>query len=162
LRRCGDAKTKPICYGSHIANGFQAAGAVGTIIGGPLGDRFGRKYVIWFSILASLPFTLAPPYADALWTPAITIAIALILSSAFPAIVVYGQELVPGRVGAISGLFFGSAFGIAGLGAAALGILADREGIEAVYRLCSYLPLLGLLTVFLPNLSPRLRKVAAA
>jgi FSR family fosmidomycin resistance protein-like MFS transporter len=131
---------------------FQAAVAVGTISGGPLGDRFGRKYLIWFSILGALPFALALPFANLFWTGVLSMATGLVLSSAFPAIVVYGQELLPGRVGMVSGLFFGLSFGMGGLGAAALGILADRTSIEFVYRVCAFLPLIGLLAAFLPNL----------
>lgn len=131
---------------------FVAAIAVGTIAGGPLGDRFGRKYVIWFSILGILPFTLILPYANLFWTGPLTIAIGMILASAFPAIVVYAQELVPGKVGAVSGMFFGFAFGIAGLGAAVLGILADHTGIENVYRICAFLPAIGLLAGLLPRI----------
>ena len=131
---------------------FVAAIAVGTIAGGPLGDRFGRKYIIWFSILGTLPFALALPYASLFWTGPLTIAICLILASAFPAIVVYAQELVPGKVGAGSGMFFGFAFGMAGLGAAVLGLLADRTGIETVYKICAFLPAIGLLAAFLPRI----------
>ena len=131
---------------------FTFAVAAGTILGGPLGDRFGRKRVIWFSILGVAPFTLVLPYANATWTVILTIPIGLILSSAFPAILVYAQELLPGKVGMVAGLFFGLAFGIAGIGSALLGRLADHTGIFFVYHLCSYLPLLGLLTGFLPNL----------
>ena len=131
---------------------FLAAVAVGTIAGGPLGDRIGVKYVIWGSILGVLPFTLALPHASLFWTPVLTVAIGLVLASAFSAIVVYAQELVPGRVGLISGVFFGFAFGIAGIGAAVLGRLADAVGIEAVYRLCAFLPAIGILTAFLPDL----------
>jgi FSR family fosmidomycin resistance protein-like MFS transporter len=130
---------------------FLAAVAVGTILGGPLGDRVGRKYVIWGSIAGVLPFTLLLPHATLVWTPVLTMAIGLILASAFSAIVVYAQELVPGRVGLISGVFFGLAFGVAGLGAAVLGQLADAWGIEAVYRLCAFLPAIGLLAAFLPD-----------
>jgi FSR family fosmidomycin resistance protein-like MFS transporter len=130
---------------------FLAAVAVGTVAGGPLGDRFGRKYVIWFSILGTLPFTLMLPYADLFWTGPITVIIGLILASAFPAIVVFAQELVPGKVGMISGLFYGFSFGMGGLGAAALGWFADKAGIEAVYAVCAYLPLIGLLAAFLPR-----------
>ena len=130
---------------------FLGAVAVGTIIGGPIGDRFGRKYVIWGSIVGVLPFTLLLPYATLSWTPILTILIGLILASAFSAIVVYAQELVPGRVGLISGVFFGFAFGMGGLGAAVLGRLADIVGIEAVYRLCAFLPLIGLLGILLPD-----------
>lgn len=131
---------------------FLASVALGTIIGGPAGDRFGRKYVIWISILGVLPFTLLLPHANLFWTRILTVVIGLILASAFSAILVYAQELVPGRVGLIAGLFFGFAFGMAGLGAAVLGRLADRTSIEFVYRVCAYLPLIGLLTGFLPNL----------
>jgi MFS transporter, FSR family, fosmidomycin resistance protein len=131
---------------------FLGAAAVGTILGGPIGDRFGPRTVIWFSILGVLPFTLALPYADLFWTGILTIAIGLILSSAFPAIVVFAQELVPGRVGLIAGIFFGFAFGMGGIAAAVLGVVADARGIEFVYAVCSYLPFLGLLTIFLPNM----------
>lgn len=134
---------------------FLGASAVGTLAGGPIGDRFGRKFVIWFSILGVLPFTLALPYADLTWTPVLTVLIGLILSSAFSAIVVMAQELVPGRVGLIAGIFFGFAFGFGGLAAAALGALADAQGIEYVYWACSFIPALGLLTVFLPDLKPK-------
>ena len=131
--------------------GFLAAVAAGTIIGGPVGDRFGRKLVIWCSILGVLPFTLALPHVGLAWTGALSVIIGFILASAFSAILVYAQELLPGRVGLISGLFFGLAFGIAGIGAAALGHLADQTSIESVYRLCAYLPALGLLTAWLPD-----------
>jgi MFS transporter, FSR family, fosmidomycin resistance protein len=130
---------------------FLGAVAVGTILGGPVGDRFGRKRVIWFSILGTLPFTLLLPYASLFWTAPLTVAIGLILASAFPAIVVFAQELVPGKVGMISGLFFGFSFGMGGLGAAILGELADHIGIEAVYQICAFLPLIGLLAALLPN-----------
>lgn len=129
---------------------FLSAVAVGTIIGGPIGDRIGPKYVIWGSILGVLPFTLALPYANLFWTPILTVLIGLILASAFSAILVYAQELVPGRVGLISGVFFGFAFGMGGLGAAVLGQLADRVGIEAVYRLIAFLPVIGILAALLP------------
>jgi FSR family fosmidomycin resistance protein-like MFS transporter len=131
---------------------FLGAVALGTLVGGPVGDRFGRKYVIWVSILGVLPFTLLLPHADLFWTSVLSIVIGLILSSAFSAILVYATELLPGNVGMIAGLFFGFAFGMGGLGAALLGELADARGIEYVYRLCAYLPAIGLLTVFLPNL----------
>jgi MFS transporter, FSR family, fosmidomycin resistance protein len=131
---------------------FSASVAAGTLAGGPLGDRFGRKHVIWFSILGALPFTLLLPYVDLFWTSMLTVAIGFILASAFPAIVVYGQELIPGRVGMVSGLFFGLSFGAAGLGAALLGVLADAKGIVDVYRLCAFLPALGMLAAFLPDL----------
>jgi FSR family fosmidomycin resistance protein-like MFS transporter len=130
---------------------FLGAAAVGTVAGGPIGDRFGPKFVIWFSILGVLPFTLALPYANLEWTMVLTGLIGLILASAFPAIVVFAQELVPGRVGMIAGIFFGLAFGMAGIAAAVLGVVADAKGIEFVYLVCSYLPLLGLLTIFLPS-----------
>lgn len=131
---------------------FLGAVAAGTILGGPLGDRFGRKSVIWGSILGVLPFTLLLPHANLFWSPILTVMIGLILASAFSAIVVFAQELVPGRVGLISGVFFGLAFGMGGLGAAALGRLADVVGIESVYRLCAFLPAVGLLAAFLPDL----------
>lgn len=134
---------------------FLAAVAVGTALGGPLGDRIGRKYVIWFSILGCLPFTLALPHVDLAWTGPVTIAIGLILASAFPAIVVFAQELVPGSVGMISGLFFGFSFGMGGVGAAALGWLADRSGIVTVYEVCAFLPVMGILCVFLPDVEKR-------
>jgi MFS transporter, FSR family, fosmidomycin resistance protein len=130
---------------------FLAAVAAGTILGGPIGDRIGRKLVIWGSILGVLPFTLLLPYANLFWTPILSVVIGLILASAFSAIVVYAQELVPGRVGLISGVFFGFAFGMGGLGAAVLGQMADVIGIEAVYRLCAFLPAIGLLAAFLPD-----------
>jgi MFS transporter, FSR family, fosmidomycin resistance protein len=134
---------------------FLAAAAIGVFIGGPVGDRVGRRAVIWFSILAPLPFTLLLPHVNLFWTSPVIAIIGLILSSAFPAIVVYGQELVPGKIGAISGLFFGLAFGFSGLGAAALGLLADRDGIAYVYEICGYLPLIGLLTWLLPDIRRR-------
>jgi MFS transporter, FSR family, fosmidomycin resistance protein len=130
---------------------FLAAVAAGTILGGPIGDRIGRKLVIWGSILGVLPFTLLLPYANLFWTPILSVVIGLILASAFSAIVVYAQELVPGRVGLISGVFFGFAFGMGGLGAAVLGQMADVIGVEAVYRLCAFLPAIGLLAAFLPD-----------
>ena len=130
---------------------FLSAVAAGTVIGGPVGDRLGRKVVIWCSILGILPFTLALPYVNLFWTAVLTVIIGLILASAFSAILVYAQELIPRRVGLISGIFFGLAFGMAGMGAAALGRLADATSIGVVYRLCSYLPLIGLLTGFLPD-----------
>ena len=136
---------------------FLGAVAAGTIVGGPIGDRIGRKYVIWCSILGVLPFTLLLPYANLFWTGVLSVIIGLILASAFSAIVVYAQELVPGRVGMISGLFFGLAFGMAGVGAAFLGKLADRSGIYFVYQVCAFLPAIGLLTGLLPNLDRRRR-----
>lgn len=134
---------------------FLAALAAGTVLGGPIGDRFGRKYVIWFSILGVLPFTLALPYANLFWTGVLSVLIGLILSSAFSAILVYATELVPGRVGMVAGLFYGLSFGMGGLGAAVLGQLADWTSIETVYRVCSFLPAIGLLTVFLPHERPK-------
>lgn len=131
---------------------FLFAMAAGTVLGGPLGDRYGRKPVIWFSIVGAAPFTLAMPYADLFWTTVLSILIGLIIASAFSAILVYAQELVPGRIGLVSGLFFGFAFGIAGIGSAALGRIADSTSIGHVYHLCSFLPLLGLLAAFLPRL----------
>ena len=131
---------------------YLGAFAAGTLAGGPIGDWIGRKYVIWFSILGVLPFTLALPYANLFWTVVLTVPIGLILSSAFAAILVYAQELMPGRVGTISGLFFGFAFGMGGLGAAVLGQFADRYGIRTVYEVCAFLPAIGLMTAFLPNI----------
>ena len=131
---------------------FLASTAAGTLIGGPVGDRIGRKYVIWGSILGVLPFTLMLPYANLFWTAALTVIVGLILSSAFSAILVYAQELMPGRIGMVSGLFFGFAFGMAGIGAAVLGKLADMTSIAFVYRVCAFLPAIGLLTALLPNL----------
>ncbi|MEF4060363.1 MFS transporter [Escherichia coli] len=131
--------------------GFLFAAAAGTVIGGPLGDRFGRKKVIWCSILGAAPFSLFLPYLNLEITCLFTIIIGLVLSSAFSAILVFAQELVPGRIGMISGLFFGFAFGMGGLGAAGLGIIADHSGIDTVFQLCSFLPLIGLMTVFLPK-----------
>jgi len=131
---------------------FAAAVAIGTIAGGPLGDRFGRKYIIWFSILGTLPFSLLLPHVDLFWSVPVTVVIGLILASAFPAIVVYAQDLVPGKVGMISGLFFGFAFGMAGVGAAALGALADDFGIITVYQICAFLPAIGLLAALLPRI----------
>jgi MFS transporter, FSR family, fosmidomycin resistance protein len=131
---------------------FLLAMALGTLFGGPLGDRIGRKRVIWVSILGIAPFTLILPYVDLMWVGILTFIIGFILSSAFSAIVVFAQELMPGNVGAVSGLFFGFAFGIGGIGAAVLGGLADQHGIEFVYRICAYLPLLGMVAAFLPNI----------
>jgi len=130
---------------------FLAAVAAGTFAGGPLGDRFGRKYVIWFSILGMLPFTLILPYANLFWTGVLSMVVGAVMASAFPAIVVFAQELLPHRLGMISGLFYGFAFGIAGLSAAGLGMLADATSITFVYKVCAFLPLIGLLTVLLPN-----------
>lgn len=134
---------------------FLLAVATGTVVGGPVGDRIGRKRVIWGSILGVAPFALLLPHADLFWTGVLSVLIGLILASAFSAILVYAQELVPGKVGAISGLFFGLAFGLAGIGAALLGQLADATSIATVYRICAFLPLIGLLTVFLPDIEKR-------
>jgi FSR family fosmidomycin resistance protein-like MFS transporter len=130
---------------------FLGAVAAGTFIGGPVGDRIGRKYVIWVSILGVLPFTLLLPHANLFWTEILSVIIGLVLASAFSAIVVFAQELVPGRVGTIAGVFFGFAFGAGGLGAAALGQLADATSIRTVYQICAFLPAIGLLTWFLPD-----------
>jgi FSR family fosmidomycin resistance protein-like MFS transporter len=130
---------------------FLGSFAAGTILGGPIGDRIGRKRIIWVSILGVLPFTLALPYVGFAATVALTVPIGLLLASAFPAIVVYAQELMPGRVGTVSGLMFGLAFGLGGLGAAGLGMLADRTSISLVFDLCAFLPMLGLLAGFLPR-----------
>jgi FSR family fosmidomycin resistance protein-like MFS transporter len=155
-------------FGVSVANaqvhlfGLAAGVAVGTLAGGSLGDRFGRRRVIWFSILGALPFALALPYVDLAWTGVLTVVIGFVLASAFPAIVVYGQELIPNRVGMVSGLFFGLSFGAAGLGAGLLGKLADTEGIETVYRAVSFLPAIGLLAATLPDLGRRARPHAGA
>jgi FSR family fosmidomycin resistance protein-like MFS transporter len=130
---------------------FLAAAALGTLLGGPIGDRVGRKQVIWASILGVAPFTLALPFADLTWTGILSFVIGLVLASAFSAIVLYGQELMPGRVGMVSGLFFGFAFGVGGIGAAVLGVVADHYGVESVFRICAFLPLLGVVAAFLPN-----------
>ena len=130
---------------------FLGAVAVGTFAGGPIGDKIGRKKVIWFSILGAAPFTLALPYVDLFWTAVLSVVIGFILASAFSAIVVFAQELVPGNVGMIAGIFFGLMFGFSGIGAALLGLLADNHGIEYVYTLCSFLPLVGILTILLPS-----------
>lgn len=135
---------------------FLGAIAAGTIIGGPVGDRIGRKLVIWCSILGALPFTLALPYANLFWTCVLSVFIGVILASAFSAIIVYAQELVPGKIGMISGLFFGFAFGMAGVGAALLGVLADHTSINFVYHVCAFLPAIGLLTALLPDVAPRI------
>jgi FSR family fosmidomycin resistance protein-like MFS transporter len=140
---------------------FLASVAAGTLAGGPVGDRIGFKSVIWVSILGVLPFTLLLPYANLTWTIVLTVPIGVILASAFSAIIVYAQELLPRRVGTVAGLFFGFAFGMGGLGAAVLGVLADWTSIEFVYRLCAFLPLFGLLTAFLPNLGSRSERVVA-
>jgi FSR family fosmidomycin resistance protein-like MFS transporter len=134
---------------------FLAAVAAGTFFGGPIGDRVGRKPVIWFSILGAFPFALMLPYASLMWTGVLSVTIGFILASAFSAIVVYAQELMPGRVGMVAGMVFGFSFGLGGLGAAALGQIADMTSIETVYKVCSFLPLIGLLTALLPNIEKR-------
>jgi MFS transporter, FSR family, fosmidomycin resistance protein len=138
----------------HLAL-FLGATALGTLLGGPLGDRVGRKWIIWGSILGVAPFTLMLPYADLAWTGILSVVIGLVLASAFSSIVLYGQDLMPGRVGMVSGLFFGFAFGAGGLGAAVLGVVADHYGIEFIYRVCAFLPLLGIVAAFLPTPSSR-------
>jgi FSR family fosmidomycin resistance protein-like MFS transporter len=140
---------------------FLGAVAAGTFIGGPVGDRIGRKYVIWCSILGVLPFTLLLPYVNLFWTSVLSVIIGLILASAFSAILVYAQELMPGRIGAVSGLFFGFAFGLGGIGAALLGKLADLTSLTFVYHICAFLPAIGILTAFLPNLDPAKNKTSA-
>ena len=141
---------------------FLFAAALGGLIGGPVGDRVGRKRVIWFSILGVAPFTMALPYVDLWWTGILSFVIGLILASAFSAILVFAQELMPGKIGAVSGLFFGLAFGMGGIGAAVLGALADRHGIEFVYRICAFLPLLGVTAALLPNIERRTVRAGAA
>lgn len=138
---------------------FLGAVAAGTLIGGPLGDRFGRKYIIWISILGVAPFTLLLPYVSLFWVGILSVVIGLIISSAFSAILVYATELIPGKVGMIAGLFFGFAFGMGGLGSAILGKIADNNSIEYVFRICAFLPLIGVITGFLPNIE-RKRKIA--
>ena len=148
----------------HLAL-FLGAVAAGTFFGGPVGDKLGRKLVIWCSILGVLPFTLVLPYANLFWTSVLSVIIGLILASAFSAILVYAQELMPGRIGMVSGLFFGLAFGMGGIGSAFLGGLADRTSIDFVYHVCAYLPAIGILTAFLPDLGPaktRSREAATA
>ncbi len=134
---------------------FLGAVAAGTFIGGPIGDRIGRRPVIWVSILGAAPFAMLLPYASLMWTGVLSVAIGLILASAFSAILVYAQDLLPGRVGMVAGMFFGFSFGLGGLGAAALGRIADWSSIETVYQVCSFLPLIGLLAAFLPNVEAR-------
>ena len=131
---------------------FLLSVAIGTLLGGPLGDKFGRKYVIWFSVLGVAPFTLLMPYANLFWTTVLSVIIGTIISSAFPAILVYAQELLPKKLGMISGLFYGFAFGMGGLGAAVLGYMAEQTSIEYVYQICAFLPLIGIIAYFLPNL----------
>jgi len=137
---------------------FLGAVAAGTFLGGPIGDRFGRKLVLWASILGVLPFTLMLPYANLVWTGVLSVIIGFVIASAFSAILVYAQELVPTRIGMISGLFFGFAFGMGGIGAAVLGKLADHTSIVYVYKLCAYLPALGLLTGLLPDIETNRRR----
>jgi FSR family fosmidomycin resistance protein-like MFS transporter len=134
---------------------FLGSVALGTFGGGPIGDRIGRKPVIWVSIVGAFPFALMLPYASLMWTAVLTVVIGMILASAFSAIVVYAQELLPGRVGLVAGMMFGFSFGLGGLGAAALGHIADITGIETVYKVCSFLPIIGLLTALLPNIEPK-------
>jgi FSR family fosmidomycin resistance protein-like MFS transporter len=138
----------------HLLSVFLLAVAVGTLVGGPLGDRIGRRRVIWFSILGCAPFTLALPYVGFGWTVGLSVVIGLILASAFPAIIVYAQDMLTHRIGMVSGLFYGFSFGLGGLGAAVLGLIADHFGIVFVYQVCAFLPLLGLLAVFLPDVRP--------
>jgi len=132
---------------------FMTAIAVGTLVGGALTDRIGRRPMIWISILGVLPFTMAMPYADLFWTGVLTIIIGLLTASAFPAVLVYAHEVMPGRVGLVSGMFFGFAFGLGGLGAALMGGIADAYGIAVVYKICSFLPILGVVAWFLPNMT---------
>jgi FSR family fosmidomycin resistance protein-like MFS transporter len=141
---------------------FLFAVAAGTILGGPIGDRIGRKRVIWFSILGAAPFTLMMPHVDLHWTIILSFAIGFIIASAFSAILVFAQELIPGKTGMVSGLFFGFAFGMGGIGAAVLGKVADLYGIVYVYQICAFLPLLGVLTVFLPDLGRKNREITPA
>lgn len=154
-------------FGVSVANAqyhlfvFLAAVAGGTLIGGPIGDAIGRKTVIWTSILGVAPFTLLLPYVDLTWTTVLSVIIGVVLASAFPAIIVYAQDLLPKRIGAVSGMFYGLAFGLGGLGAAVLGWLADLYGIVFVYRACAFLPLLGMLAIFLPRLRKRRQAIAA-
>lgn len=131
---------------------FLLAAAIGTYFGGPIGDRYGRKYVIWGSILGSAPFTLMLPHANLFWTAVLAILVGLILSSAFSAIIVYAQELMPGKIGMVSGLFYGFSFGMAGVGSALLGVLGDHTSIRFVYQVCAFLPLIGLAAAFLPRI----------
>ena len=131
---------------------FLVATAIGTLMGGPIGDKIGRKYVIWGSILGTAPFSLLMPHAGLVWTIILSFCVGLMLSSAFPAILLYAQELLPNKLGLISGLFFGFAFGVAGIASAVLGNMADKFGIDAVYNVCAFMPLLGLVTWFLPDL----------
>ena len=137
---------------------FLASVAVGTLVGGPIGDRIGRKAVIWGSIIGAIPFALMLPFANLFWTPVLTVVIGATMASASSAIIVYALDLVPGKIGTMAGMFFGFSFGMAGIGAAALGKLADATSITTVYHVCAYLPLMGLLTVFLPDLGRPARR----
>jgi FSR family fosmidomycin resistance protein-like MFS transporter len=139
---------------THLLAVFLMAVAAGTLIGGPLGDRIGRKQVIWVSILGIAPFTLLLPHVGLAWTVGLSVVIGVVLASAFPAIIVYAQDMMPHRVGMVSGMFYGLSFGLGGIGAAVLGVIADHYGIEFVYQICAFLPLLGLLAVFLPDVRP--------
>ena len=134
---------------------FLLATAIGTLMGGPLGDKIGRKYVIWLSIVGAAPFSLLMPHANLEWTIILSFCVGLMLSSAFPAILLYAQELLPTKLGMVSGLFFGFAFGVAGVASAVLGNIADKTSIEFVYKICAFMPLLGLVTFFLPNLKKK-------
>jgi FSR family fosmidomycin resistance protein-like MFS transporter len=134
---------------------YLIAYVLGTVIGGPLGDKFGRKYIIWFSVFGAAPFALLLPYANLFYTDVLMIIIGIIISSAFPAIIVYAQELVPKKLGMVSGLFYGFAFGMGALGSALLGVLADATSIQYVYHVCSFLPLMGIICYFLPNLKKK-------
>jgi MFS transporter, FSR family, fosmidomycin resistance protein len=134
---------------------YLIAYALGTIMGGPLGDKFGRKYIIWFSVFGATPFALMLPYVNLFWTDVLMIIIGMIISSAFPAIIVYAQELIPKKLGMVSGLFYGFAFGMGALGSALLGILADHTSIQYVYHICSFLPIMGVICYFLPNLKKK-------
>ncbi|HET6907245.1 MAG TPA: MFS transporter, partial [Rhodanobacteraceae bacterium] len=141
---------------------FLAAVAVGSLIVGPIGDRIGRKTVIWVSILGVAPFTLLLPHVGLAWTTALSVLIGIGIASAFPAIIVYAQDMVPHRIGVMSGLFYGFSFGMGGIGAAVLGVIADHYGITFVYDVCAFLPLLGLLAAFLPDIRPPSRRTAPA
>ncbi len=145
----------PVQESQYLLGAFLVAVAAGTLLGGHLGDIFGRKYIIWISILGAAPFTLLLPHASLFWTLILSVIIGLIISSAFSAILVYGQELIPGKVGLVAGLFFGLAFGMGGIGSALLGNLADRTSINYVFEVCAFLPLIGILTAFLPNIEAK-------
>ena len=144
-----------ICQAQFHMFIYLIAYALGTILGGPLGDKFGRKYIIWFSVFGATPFALLLPYVNLFWTDVLMIVIGIIISSAFPAIIVYAQELIPKKLGMISGLFYGFAFGMGALGSALLGILADHTSIQYVYHICSFLPIIGIICFFLPNLKKK-------